>query len=268
MSPRPLCGPPPEVLVMAGGEGRRLGALTSRTPKPMLPVGGRPVLQHTLEQLREQGVEHVFLSVGHLSHVISDYFGDGRWLSIDIDYVVEQQALDTAGAIGLLPAHSKPLLVINADVVTPVPVAALAAHHHEHVAAMTIGYVEQRVPIPYGVIECDWPDVLRLHEKPDVVLTIIAGVYLLAPEVAAGIHVGVPLAMPDLIEAVLATGRVVGFPLPGPWLDIGTPDTYARADPVAASAAAVLPSQATRAGVPARLSAPVPAVVAAGEGPR
>ena len=139
MSPRPFNGLPPEVLVMAGGEGRRLGALTSHTPKPMLPVSGRPVLQHTLEQLRDQGVEHVFLSVRHLSHVISDYFGNGRWLGIDIDYVVEQHALGTAGAIGLLPAQSEPLLVINGDVVTTVPVAALAAHHREHRAAMTIG---------------------------------------------------------------------------------------------------------------------------------
>jgi len=103
----------PEVLVMAGGEGRRLGTLTSQVPKPMLPVGGRPVLQHTLEQLRDQGVTHAYLSVRHLSQVISRYFGNGRWLGIDLDYVVEPDALGTAGAIGMLPTLGKPLLVVN-----------------------------------------------------------------------------------------------------------------------------------------------------------
>jgi NDP-sugar pyrophosphorylase family protein len=99
---------------------------------------------------------------------------------------------------------------------------------------MTVGYVEQRMPVPYGVVECRGPDVVRLSEKPDVVLTVIAGVYLLAPEVTVRVDAGVALAMPDLITTVLATSRVAGFGLPGPWLDIGTPDSYARADEVAA----------------------------------
>jgi NDP-sugar pyrophosphorylase family protein len=245
MSSAPLGGLAPEVLVMAGGEGRRLGALTSAIPKPMLPVGGRPVLQHLLEQLRDQGVQHVHLSVHHLSQVISNYFGDGRWLGIDIDYVFERKALGTAGAIGQLPAQSKPLLVINGDIITPVPIAALVAHHHDHAASMTVGHVEARLPVPYGIIECGPPDVLRLHEKPDMVLTVIAGIYLLAPEVMETVRPGVSLSMPHLIESVLAKGRVVGFRLPGPWLDIGTPDAYARADQAAQGPAVVLPLQHT-----------------------
>lgn len=243
MSPASAGGSVPEVLVMAGGEGRRLGALTSTTPKPMLPVAGRPVLQHLLEQLREQGVEHVFLSVRHLSHVISDYFGDGRWLGLDIEYVVERRALGTAGAIGLIAEHRKPLLVVNGDVVTPVPLTALTAHHEQHGAAMTIGCVEQTLPVAYGVIDHDGPDVVRLREKPELVVPVVAGVYLLAPGVASGVGCGMPLAMPDLIEAVMGVGRVVAFPLPGPWLDIGTPDCYARADEVAGHTAVALPSQ-------------------------
>jgi len=246
MSPRPSLAP--EVLVMAGGEGRRLGALTARTPKPMLPVNGRPVLQHILEHLRDQGVEHVFLSVRHLSHVISDHFGDGRRLGLRIEYVVEEQALGTAGALGLLPPLTRPLLVVNGDVLTPLPVAALTAHHHEHGAAMTVGHVEHRVTVPYGVIECAPPDVLRLREKPEVVLTVIAGVYLLAPEVVAGVHLGDVVAMPDLIETVLASRRVVGFALPGPWLDMGTPEAYARADQFAALTTAAPTAVAAGAG--------------------
>jgi NDP-sugar pyrophosphorylase family protein len=201
----------------------------------MLPVGGRPVLQHTLERLRAQGVGHVFLSVCHLAHVISDYFGDGGWLDVDIEYVVEQRPLGTAGAIGLLPELSKPLLVLNGDVLTPVPVAEVAAHHQAHGAAMTVGYVKQRMPVPYGVIQCTGGlEVLGLKEKPEIVLTVIAGVYVIAPEVVAWTAHGVPLAMPDMIESVIGPGRVVGYPLPGPWLDIGTPETYARAEQISA----------------------------------
>jgi NDP-sugar pyrophosphorylase family protein len=266
MSAAPFGGSP-EVLVMAGGEGRRLGALTSRTPKPMLPVAGRPLLQHTLERLRDQGVAHVYLSVRHLSRVISGHFGDGRWLGIDIDYVVEDQPLGTAGAIGLLPAQTKPLLVVNGDLLTSVPVAELVAHHQAHGADLTVGHVEQRIPIPYGVIECGRPEVLRLREKPDVVVTVIAGVYLLAPEVARSVPPGTPLAMPELITGLLLTGRVIGFALRGPWLDIGTPDNYAQAEPMMARTVAVLPAQATApAAVPVGVGAPVGVV--AGQGTR
>jgi len=223
-----------EVLVMAGGEGRRLGDLTALTPKPMLPVDGRPMLQHILEQLRDQGVGHVYLSVRHLSHRISDYFGDGRWLGVDVEYVVEEEPLDTAGALGLLPRLDRPLLVMNADVLTELPVAAMVRQHVASGVGLTIGCAEQRISIPYGVVECSGPEVMRLHEKPDLALSIVAGVYVVAPEVVASVPAGVPLPMPGLIEHVMNTGRVARYALPGPWLDIGTPDTYARAAQVAA----------------------------------
>lgn len=225
---------PVEVLVMAGGEGRRLGALTARTPKPMLPVADRPALQHIVERLRDQGVSHVYLSVRHMSSVIMDYFGDGRWLGLDIDYLVEEQPLGTAGAIGLLPPLAGPLLVLNGDVLAEIPIAAMVRHHVLHRAAMTVAHVEERLDVPYGVLRCAGADVVRLQEKPALVLTVIAGVYLLSAEVAEGVRPESPLDMPRLIEMVLGTARVVGFPLPGHWLDIGTPDTYARADQVVA----------------------------------
>jgi NDP-sugar pyrophosphorylase family protein len=263
-----LTAPLPEVLIMAGGEGRRLGALTTRTPKPMLPVAGRPVLQHILEQLRDQGIRHAYLSVRHLSHVICGYFGDGSWLGIDIDYLVEDQPLGTAGSIARVPASSRPLLVLNGDIVTLVPVAAMVAQHHRLGAAMTVGSVQDRVSVPYGVIECDGPHVVRVQEKPDLVFTVMAGVYLIGPPVAAAVPRDAPLAMPDLVAAVAATGRVVAFPLPGPWLDIGTPDQYARADEVAAFSALLLPQPVPATDVAAQLSTTVDPALSALRMPR
>lgn len=225
---------PVEVVVMAGGEGRRLGSLTAATPKPMLPVAGRPALQHIVERLRDQGVCHLYLSVRHLSTIITEYFGDGRWLGLDIDYLVEDAPLGTAGAIGLLPALTDPLLVLNGDVMAHVPVRAMLRHHLRHEAAVTVAHVEERLIVPYGVLRCGGPDVLGLLEKPELLLQVIAGVYLLSPDVVAGVRPGTRLEMPQLIEWVLATSRVVGFRLAGPWLDIGTPEKYACADQVAA----------------------------------
>jgi NDP-sugar pyrophosphorylase family protein len=219
---------------MAGGEGRRLGELTALTPKPMLPVDGRPMLQHIVEQLRDQGVRHLYISVRHLSEMVSDYFGDGRWLGVDIEYVVEDSPLDTAGALGLLPELDRPLLVMNADILTTLPVAAMVRQHVTSGAGVTIGCSQQRIPIPYGVVECTGAEVTDLHEKPDVVFDVVAGVYVVAPEVVAAVPAGVALPMPGLVEQVMATGLVGHFALPGPWLDIGSPDTYARAAEVAA----------------------------------
>jgi NDP-sugar pyrophosphorylase family protein len=224
--------PPPEVLIMAGGEGRRLAPLTARTPKPMLPIRGRPVLQRLLEGLRDQGVEHAFLAVRHLSEVIREYFGDGSWLGMDIDYVVEGPALGTAGAIGLLPQQSTPLLVLNGDLVVRVPLGELLRFHANHIASMTVAHVDHRIPTSYGVIECRGADAVAVHEKPDVILTVVAGIYVLASDVVATVRRGRRLDMPELIEEVMEGGRVVGFPLRGPWADIGTPETYARAQHV------------------------------------
>lgn len=136
------------VLVMAGGLGTRLGELTSTTPKPMLPLDGRPILQYMLEHLRDQGVRHVFLAVRHLSHAVMDYFGDGRWLGVDVEYVMEDHPLDTAGAIGLVPVSSAPLLVVNGDLLAAIPCATLLGAHLGRRAAMTVCHVEHRMQIP------------------------------------------------------------------------------------------------------------------------
>lgn len=221
----------PEVLIMAGGRGSRMGHLTAHAPKPMLPVNGRPVLEHVIDHLRDQGVTHMFLSVGYLAEVITSYFGNGRWLGVNIDYVVERCALDTAGAVGLLPPVDRPLLVINGDLLTNLPVVQLVCNHLRHNAGLTVCLAEARRHIPYGVVECDADGALvQLLEKPTIVMTVVSGIYLLAPEVVRHVPSDVPLSMPDLIRQVRAGGgRVRGFALPGRWLDVGSPEDYRRA---------------------------------------
>ncbi len=222
---------PAEVLIMAGGLGSRLGELTSTTPKPMLPLDGKPILQHLLEHLRDQGVRHVFLSVRYLSHTVMDYFGDGRWLGVDVDYLEEDRPLDTAGAISLVPVSDAPLLVVNGDLLATIPCASLLETHLGRRAAMTVCHVEHRVSVPFGVLTCgDSDDVVALEEKPAVSLTVIAGVYVVAPKVVVAVPTGRPLCMPELIASLVRTGEsVVGFRLPGPWLDIGSPEAYRQA---------------------------------------
>ncbi len=217
---------------MAGGLGTRLGELTSTTPKPMLRLDGKPILQHLLEQLRDQGVRHAYLGVRHLSHTVMDHFGDGRWLGLDLDYVVEDEPLDTAGALGLLPALSAPLLVVNGDVLASIPCTRLLRVHRERHAALTVCHVERPVPVPFGVLHCTGADgeVVSLEEKPSLPLTVVAGVYVISPEVVRSVPAGRRLSMPDLVTALLRDReRVVGFALPGPWLDIGTPESYRQA---------------------------------------
>ena len=208
--PRLTAPSAPGVLLMAGGEGQRLGPLTERTPKPMLPVAGRPVLQHLVEHLRDQGVERVHIAVRHLAHVVVDHFGDGRWLGVGIDYLVEREPLGTAGALGLLPAQDAPLLVVNGDLVAAVPVHDMLRHHQRHGAAITVGYVDRVVPVPYGVLELQRRKVTALHEKPDLPVRIVAGVYVVAPHVVASVAPGRRLDMPDLVARTVRDQPVVG----------------------------------------------------------
>jgi dTDP-glucose pyrophosphorylase/CBS domain-containing protein len=221
--------PPLRAVVMAGGFGRRLAPLTSETPKPMLQVGDRPLLQHIIEQLRDAGIQHVNVATHYLAEVISDHFGDGRDFGVEIDYVSEDEPLGTAGALGLLDVDG-PILVVNADLLTNVDFRAMQRFHEEHVAAMTVAVRPYDLTVPFGVVRMESEAVTGIDEKPQLRGFANAGIYLVEPHICRLVQRGERLDMPELIGRLIEGGqRVAGFPLREYWLDIGRPSDYEQA---------------------------------------
>ena len=221
---------PLDAVVMAGGRGARLRPLTDDTPKPMLPVGGRPLMEHLLEGLRTAGIQHVQVTTYYKRDVIEEYFGDGHDLGMDISYVAENRPLGTAGALGLLEAPDRPLLVINGDILTRVDFRSMLKFHEEQRAEMSIGVRQYEMKVPFGLVETEGADVRNIIEKPTMSFLVNAGIYLLSPNVYRYIAKDESLDMTDLIERLLSDGqRIVSFPILEYWLDIGQHDDYVKA---------------------------------------
>lgn len=222
---------PLTAVVMAGGFGTRLRPLTETLPKPMLPVGDRPVMEHVLEQLQRVGISRVSITTHYKPEAIVEHFGDGSRFGIDIDYVQEDKPLGTVGALGLMTPPKGPALVINGDVLTQVNFRSMLDYHVDNRADMTVGVRRFEVQVPYGVIEMDASRVTRLDEKPTYRFFINAGVYLIEPDVFSVIKTAERLDANDLIGRLIANGKtVVGFPIHEYWLDVGRPDDYRRAN--------------------------------------
>lgn len=221
---------PMTAVVMAGGLGTRLRPLTEKLPKPMLPVGDRPVMEHVLEQLHKVGISQVSITTHYKPEAIMEHFGDGQRFGVEISYVNEKEPLGTAGALGLLKPPQGPVLVINGDVLTQVNFRSMLDYHAENHAAMTVGVRKFDLQVPYGVVDMSGVTVKRLDEKPTYSFFINAGVYLMEPSVFALIKTEEHLDATDLIERLIAGGeKVIGFPIHEYWLDIGRPDDYLRA---------------------------------------
>lgn len=222
---------PLRAVIMAGGFGKRLLPLTASTPKPMLQVGDRPLLQHTIEQLGQTGIRQIHITTHYLADKIREHIGDGSALGLSVQYSHEIEPLGTAGSLRLLgPAGEDPLLVINGDVLTTIDYRAMLQYHREHDAQATVGVRRYAMTVPYGVVECTGPHVRGIREKPDLCFFFNAGIYLIEPEVRRFIPAGRRTDMTDVIDSMLTAGeRVVSFPIHEYWLDIGRLDDYERA---------------------------------------
>ena len=156
------------VFLMAGGFGRRLRPLTDTCPKPLLKVGGKPILETIIENFASAGFKTFYISVYYLAEQIKDYFSDGRGWGVDITYIEEHEPLGTAGAVGLLPANlvTLPLIVMNADVLTQIDFAKLLEHHEQQQAEATLCVREYEYQIPYGVVHQEEQRVIDIIEKP------------------------------------------------------------------------------------------------------
>jgi dTDP-glucose pyrophosphorylase len=223
---------PMSAVIMAGGFGTRLRPLTDTVPKPMLPVGDRPLLEHTLARLRDAGIQSVSITTHYLAEAIVSHFGDGHAFGLDLHYVAEDRPLGTAGALTQVDPLGGPLLVMNGDILTGLDFREMLAFHRTQAADATVAVRRYEVPVPYGVVECDEGVgvISGLREKPMLRLLINAGIYLIEPSVRAYIPPDQRFDMPQLLQRLLQAGRrVVSFPILEYWVDIGQPPDYAHA---------------------------------------
>ncbi len=222
--------PPLQAVIMAGGFGTRLRPLTEELPKPMLPVGDRPLMERIVAQLREAGIRQVNVTTHHKREQIIGHFGNGEHFGVEMQYVNEDRPLGTAGALALMPAPESPFLVINGDILTQVDFRAMYAFHQEHKADMTVAVRQYSLQVPYGVIECDGSYVSRLTEKPQLRFFVNAGIYLLEPTVHKYIRSDRHFDMTELIQCLLDDHQcIVSFPVHEYWLDIGQHHDYVQA---------------------------------------
>ena len=221
---------PMSAVIMAGGYGVRLRPLTEALPKPMLPVGDRPLMELILNRLKEAGIRRIGITTHYLPEKITDYFGDGSAFGVELTYYAEEKPLGTAGALGLMEPPTSQVLVINGDILTQVDFSAMLDFHREHRAELSVAVRRYSFQVPYGVLECEGHQVCGLKEKPEYNFMVNAGIYILEPSVWELMPKKGPFNMTDLIEALMAGERtVVSFPILEYWMDVGQPGDYRQA---------------------------------------
>jgi len=220
-------------LVMAGGAGTRLGERTRDTPKPLLSVGGRPILEHVLERLEASGIANIVVSVHYLAEKIENFVKQ-RPSVATVTLVHEANRLGTAGAISRLGAGSAdmPVLVVNGDVLTNVDYRALHDFHIRHGLDATVAVARYDIDVPFGVVRYGGDGLfLGIEEKPRITNFIAAGVYYLSPQFVGLVPRGLPIDMPELLNLGRSIGLRIGvFPIHEYWTDIGRPDDLERAE--------------------------------------
>ncbi len=222
---------PLNAVVMAGGFGKRLYPLTETTPKPLLPVGGRPVMELLVEKLQRSGIHDLHVTTHYRSEQIVAHFGNGSEFGVNISYLNEDNPLGTAGALSLMNKPTNDVLVINADIVTQVNFVAMFEYHRSHSSAMTLGVRAYEHVVPFGVVDILDSKVCGIIEKPLHRWFVNAGMYILSPQIFMHLRPGEKLDMPDLITRIIQAGlQVTSFPISEQWIDIGQHHDYARAN--------------------------------------
>jgi dTDP-glucose pyrophosphorylase len=223
---------PHPVVIMAGGRGERLSELTQHTPKPMLKVGGRPILETILMNYAAQGFSNFYLAVNYKAEQIEDHFGDGASRGLNIQYLREKIRLGTAGALSLLPERPDgPIVVSNGDVLSKEDYGFVLDAHLESGADATVLARSYEVQVPFGVITQNETAIIAIEEKPTYRFTVNAGVYVLSPQTLELVPRGVFFDLPALLEKMLAHGmRVRCHRADSYWMDIGRMPDYERAN--------------------------------------
>lgn len=219
------------LVVMAGGRGVRLRPHTENCPKPMLPVGDRPMLEHIIDRARADGFGRFVLAINYLGHIIENHFGDGSRWGVEIEYLREDQPLGTGGALSLLdPRPDETFVVTNGDVLTDIRYSEILDFHRKHQAAATMAVRVHEFQNPFGVVHLDGMDIAAFEEKPITRSHVNAGIYAIEPGALNQLAVGCHCDMPTLFERLKqAAARTIAFPMYEPWLDVGRPADLERA---------------------------------------
>jgi len=219
-------------VVLAGGLGMRLRPYTTILPKPLLPIGDRPIVEIILRQLAAAGFSKADLCVGHLGELIRVYFSEGTVLpdGLELDWHWEpEEPLGTAGALRVVPSLEGTFLVMNGDILTTLDYRALVDHHRESGAGLTIAVQDKRVEIDLGVLELEGRRVVGYREKPTLGYCVSMGIYVYESRVLQHLPDG-PCQFPDLVQLLLEAGEHVGsYHSEDAWFDIGTLGEYERA---------------------------------------
>lgn len=220
------------MVIMAGGLGTRMQHHTENCPKPLLPVAGRPMLEHIIERAKAEGFTRFVLAIRYLGHMIENYFKDGARWGVHIDYLREKDPLGTAGALCLLsPRPGLPFIVTNGDVLTDIRYGELLDFHVHQKAAATMAVRMYEWQHPFGVVQTHGVEITGFEEKPVHRSHVNAGIYVLDSSILDHVPAGERFDMPTLFERVrVAGGRAVVYPMHEPWLDIGRPADYNQAD--------------------------------------
>lgn len=222
---------PIDAFIMAGGRGERLRPLTDHKPKPLLEIGGKPIIEYNIDRLNDFGVDDIWISLGYLGNQLEDYFKDGSSKSIRINYVSEDKPLGTAGALALTEGfiHDH-ILLMNSDLLTNIDFEDLFLYFEENNADLVVVCIPYQVSIPYAVMEISDKEVKGFKEKPTYTHYSNAGIYLMKRSVIDKIPKNNFFNATDLMEELIKEGKkVIAYPFVGYWLDIGKPEDFKKA---------------------------------------
>ena len=221
-----------KVVLMVGGLGTRLRPLTEHTPKPMLKVGDKPILETIILNFKKYGFINIILSVSYKSEIIEAYFGDGKNFGVNIEYIHEEERMGTAGALSLMKEKiDEPFFVMNGDLLTNINFEKMMNYHLSNNAIATMGVREYDFQVPYGVVNVDGVNIISIEEKPIQHFFVSGGVYVLDKSVLGFIPNNKFYDMPTLFETVIGKGeKSISFPIREYWLDIGRLEEFERAN--------------------------------------
>jgi NDP-sugar pyrophosphorylase family protein len=222
---------PIDAVLMAGGKGERLRPLTEKTPKPLLPVGSKAIIDHNVDRLISYGIQHINVTVNYLKEQIEEHYQKPR-NGVKIETVREPKFLGTIGSVKFVSSfYNDTVLVMNSDLFTNIDYEDFFLHFQQHEAEMSVAAVPYNVSIPYGILDLDGRNIHGLIEKPKYTYYANAGIYLIKRRALKEIPDETFFNATDFVEKLIAAGKkVIRYPLNVTWIDIGNPQEYQKAN--------------------------------------